>query len=188
MNAEQMISDMNLLPFWKSFGCERPSLDAMITLLEKNNLTAPRSGFACIQMLWANRESISAVPLPKEAILPEPIIPEEEILAEAALSDEILAEPPREIPLIDQCENNILSEAEERLKSCIDSSYRTDNGRIMLENDLLLFENSESWLAEMIKEWHPRLKSTMRDEFSEAIHLWMASHESFTNPSFTNPS
>lgn len=169
---------MSSLAFWKCLDVTsgRPSLDSMVSLLERNAFKAPRSGSACLQLLWANKTTITCDPLPSI----DPILPDlPEILPEKILEpfpSELSSEPiPLDLPLIDQCENGIRSEAEERLKTCLESSFKTDNGRIMLENDLLLFDNSEEWIQEMIREWHPRLKSTVREEFSEAIHLWMLS-------------
>jgi hypothetical protein len=88
---------------------------------------------------------------------------------------EIISPPPP--PLQDQCENGLRAEAEERLKTCLESSFRTDNGRIMLENDLMLFDvdAKEEWLKEVLSEWLPRLKSTFHDEFILAINLWVLS-------------
>lgn len=171
---DDMILHMSLLPFWTCLDIQagRPTVDSMVALLELNSLKAPRSGSACLQLLWANKTIISCEPLPpplSEPLLSEPL---------SSLPLEPHSEPPSEqLPLIDQCEDGIRSEAEERLKTCLESSFKTDNGRIMLENDLLLFENSEGWIQEMIQEWHPRLNSAVHNEFTEAIHLWILSHE-----------
>ena len=180
-----MIADMNSLPLWKCLDVTsgRPSLDSMVALLERNAFKAPRSGSACVQLIWENRTTITCDPPPPDHPPPDHPPPDPSIPPPIPLP---ISEPPPgpsepeipiipEIPLIDQCENGIRSEAEERLKTCLESSFKTDNGRIMLENDLLLFDNSEEWIQEMIREWHPRLKSTVREEFSEAIHLWMLS-------------
>jgi hypothetical protein len=153
------IADLKLLPFWKELEIvnDRPTLDSMHKLLEKHGISAPRSGSACIQLLWDHRLTLGSSPLPAPTATPAP-------------------PPPVFYPLIDQCETGLRAEAEERMKTCIESSYRTDNGLIMLENDLVLFVNSDDWLRETINEWLPRLKSTMQDEFKEAIQLWVLSH------------
>jgi len=131
-----------------------PTLDEMRALLESNGLDAPRSGSACVKLIWENRDTVRLAPPP----------------------------PSRDLGALDletQCENGILAEAEERLKSCIQSSFNTDNGRIMLENDLLLFDfaSKDEWLRETMNEWLPRLKSTFHDEFILAINLWVLSQK-----------
>jgi len=82
-----------------------------------------------------------------------------------------------------QCENTLLAEAKERLISCVMSSFRTDAGIIMLENDLIMFEDVEpeaevgEWVVRMRSEWTNRLHSSVVEDFEEALDLWVLSQQ-----------
>lgn len=158
-----MIEELEKEPFW----VEKPSLEFMRDLLQKNGLEAPRSGARCVQLIYEHRERIrmstppSPIPAPH---IPAPTPPT----------------PSMNYPLEDQCEDSIKSESEERLKSCLASSFRTDNGTIMLENDLLLFISDKldpvEWVQTMLDEWLPRLDSKKHEEFKVGLHLWILSN------------
>ena len=79
------------------------------------------------------------------------------------------------VPLIDQCENTIEAESLERLKNVIFNSFKTDRGIIMLENDLLLYndiEDKDAWIHETCNEWKQKLNSKDADEFCQSLYLW----------------
>ena len=84
------------------------------------------------------------------------------------------------LPLIDQCEYSLEAEALERLTACIHACYKTDRGIILLENDLLLYQDvdesyKDTWYIETCNEWKDRLHSSLVEEFCTALGLWMVS-------------
>jgi len=82
-------------------------------------------------------------------------------------------------PLIDQCHNDVHTEALEWLMSIVSVCYNTDTGIILLENDLALFvgdrPDASEWLTTMRKEWESRIHSGWLDQFMSALELWVAS-------------
>lgn len=97
-----------------------------------------------------------------------------------------LLEPLIDRPDADQCGVSLQSEAMERLKTVVQTSYKTDAGLIILENDLAFFYDLDSnsqnsakyteqivaWVAEMKRNWKDRIHSTVWGEFEEALELW----------------
>lgn len=173
----------------------------MISLLTDMGvqLQARPSGSACLRVLYDNLEYIEdrlahpPVPAPKRDIPPfEPDT--DDVLAPdvAPPADDVAPEPqetPRALspPVIDhhfddnvQCDNSLLAEAHERMVSCVITSFRTDAGLIMLENELSMFEEStqdnvSSWVHTMRNAWSSRLHSKVLDDFCEALDLWVLS-------------
>ena len=79
-----------------------------------------------------------------------------------------------------QCENSLLAEAHERMVSCVITSYRTDAGLLLLENELIMFQDQTSegvtnWVQTMRNAWSCRLHSKVLDDFCEALDLWVLS-------------
>lgn len=64
--------------------------------------------------------------------------------------------------------------------ACVLTSFRTDAGLIMLENELSLFEDEAadevaSWVVNMRDTWSSRLHSKVLEDFYEALDLWVLS-------------
>jgi hypothetical protein len=98
---------------------------------------------------------------------------------ETNVSPTKVAEP----PLIDQCETTLEAEALERLTSCVNACFKTDRGIILLENELLLYQDVEesyrdTWFSETCEVWKDRLHSSLGEEFCTALGLWMVSMQS----------
>ena len=79
----------------------------------------------------------------------------------------------------DLCENSLLAEAEERLAFALTTSFKTDVGSILLENDLLLWidtdaENDEKWLETMAENWSQKLHTNVVEDFCNALALWVS--------------
>jgi hypothetical protein len=120
----------------------------------------------------------SSFALEKEA---EPVTLEPSFVAES--TPDFPEEPPKAIPLIDQCEFSLEAEALERLKACVQACFKTDRGIILLENELLLYEDVEesyrdTWFTETCEAWKDRLHSSLSEEFCSALGLWMVSKQS----------
>jgi len=81
-------------------------------------------------------------------------------------------------PLQDnQCDSTLEAEATERMLTCINACFKTDRGVILLENDMLLFqdvlpEEQDQWLRETCERWKNLLHSALQDEFCSALRLW----------------
>lgn len=76
------------------------------------------------------------------------------------------------------CRNTPMDEAVERLTTIVNVCFRTGNGLVWLENDLVLWDSSdpERWLAQMRSEWGNRIHSGWLDEFMNALELWIVAH------------
>lgn len=84
------------------------------------------------------------------------------------------------------CSNSLMSEATERLLAVIATSFKTDTGQVMLENDMSMlheilmderdpsnqYSNMQKWVVDTLKEWESRMHSSVFDEFKHALELW----------------
>lgn len=110
----------------------------------------------------------------------EPVTLEPTFVAESTPDFPEEVKPP---PLIDQCEFSLEAEALERLKACVQACFKTDRGIILLENELLLYEDVEesyrdTWFSETCEAWKDRLHSSLSEEFCSALGLWMVLKQS----------
>lgn len=76
-----------------------------------------------------------------------------------------------------QCDSSLEAEATERMLTCIQACFKTDRGVIMLENDMLLFqdvleEEHDQWYTETCEKWKGLLHSALQEEFCSALRLW----------------
>lgn len=171
-------------------GTSMPDVELMIQLLKSAGFTVQNrpSGSVCIKSIFQYKEEIEAYlkantePEKEESIMQENIPEPEPIISEEKPSlPEEKPNIPEEIFPFDpytQCESTLESEAVERLKACIATSFRTDAGIIMLENDLSMFEDADDytqWVETMRSSWKDRLHSKISGEFNEALDLWVAS-------------
>ena len=130
------------------------------------NLT--RGGRVLFTLIDQNKDAIELFlktenPLPaSEFLAPNPVIASEPI---ASFEN-------------DTCEDSLQAESLERLISIINTSFKTDAGRVMLETDLASFYEGEpilEWIARMKEEWSSRIHSTVFDLFCESLELWVLS-------------
>lgn len=172
-----------------------PDVTHMIQLLSEMGFQlqhARPSGSLCVQALVQHAEEIERIlaskPAPSPSVSPPPSVPPPAVATSRTLaSDNVqfhsmpsLDKEPEPFDDSTQCENSLLAEAKERLLSCVLSSFRTDAGVIMLENDLILFqeerqEEVSEWVSRMRNEWSSRLHSSVLDDFFEALDLWVLS-------------
>ncbi len=145
------------------------------------------AGKQCISFLTDHLQEIlekleskmdSSTAFEKEA---EPVNLEPSLVAES--TPDYPEDPPKPLPLIDQCEFSLEAEALERLKACVQACFKTDRGIILLENELLLYEDVEesyrdTWFTETCEAWKDRLHSSLSEEFCSALGLWMVSKQS----------
>ena len=80
-------------------------------------------------------------------------------------------------PLPDQCAPTLRAEAEERLRAVVEANFKTSRGLIVLENDLMLYEQEDpvGWIRRMREDWSSKIHSQWLDEFENALELWIAS-------------
>lgn len=76
-----------------------------------------------------------------------------------------------------QCDSTLAAECTERMLTCIHACFKTDRGVIMLENDMLLFQDvekdaQEEWYSETCERWKGLLHSALQEEFCSALRLW----------------
>lgn len=155
---------------------DKPTVAQMHKLLEDLGfkLVTRVSGAVCIQTLHSQRQEIeNALSRSKQEETKQQEEEEEvEVAVEQPVFVDGLFEP------ASQCECSLLSEAQERFQSCLQTSFRTNNGEIMLENDLAMFEdvaeeNVLEWVKEMRERWSSRLHSNVFHDFEEALDLWV---------------
>jgi hypothetical protein len=186
---------------WARISTEsRPDVSLMISLLTEMGvqLQSRPSGFACLKVLVDNLEVIeqrlrdgppqSTPPTsdsPPQSTPPTtdeppqsdpPPLPPQSRVVEDALDESI------------HCANTLLAEAHERMVACVLTSFRTDAGLIMLENELSLFNEEEpdtvpAWVVRMRDTWSSRLHSSVLDDFFEALDLWVLSQSQFSQGS-----
>lgn len=164
----------------------RPDVSLMILLLTDMGvqLQARPSGSACLKVLVDNLEFIEARLRDAQAAEPPPPAPQPPSAPEPPHSppsrsaDALIS--PNDFDASMQCENTLLAEAHERMVACVLTSFRTDAGLIMLENELSLFEDEAadevaSWVVNMRDTWSSRLHSKVLEDFYEALDLWVLS-------------
>jgi hypothetical protein len=170
---------------------DKPDVNLMIQLLNEMGfqLLARPSGATCLQTLAQHADAIEqALSAESSNAPPDPNVPppSNDNPVQEAFSEETQGAPQQRdaavIPFDDtsQCENSLLAEAKERLLSCVMSSFRTDAGVIMLENDLIMFEDVApedvaGWVLRTRAEWDGRLHSKVVDDFHESLDLWVLS-------------
>jgi hypothetical protein len=76
-----------------------------------------------------------------------------------------------------QCDSTLQAECTERMLTCINACFKTDRGVILLENDMLLFQDvereaQEEWYTETCERWKGLLHSALQEEFCSALRLW----------------
>lgn len=157
---------------------DRPDTSLMVALLSDMGvqLTVRPSGSACLRVLHDNLDTIEqrlASQRPPDPPTPPAPTPRSLLPPQPASHD---------FDESTQCENSLLAEAHERLLSCVITSFRTDAGLIMLENELSLFQEEtpdsvSAWVSRMRTAWSSRLHSKVLDEFFEALDLWVVSQD-----------
>jgi hypothetical protein len=167
----------------------------MISLLTDMGvqLQARPSGASCLRVLRDNLEYIEDRLAHPEDVAPPPTPPPDEdiqVPVESTPAPEPLPERHVRDDFFDdsvQCDNSLLAEAHERMVSCVITSFRTDAGLILLENELSMFqeETPESialWVQTMRNAWSSRLHSKVLDDFCEALDLWVLSQDVVAHP------
>jgi len=167
----------------------RPDVSLMISLLVEMGvqLQSRPSGFACLKVLVDNLEFIEqrlrdgppasdAAPPPQNDEPPSPEAPPQVRTVDEPIDESL------------HCANTLIAEAHERMVSCVLTSFRTDTGLIMLENELSLFNEEEpdtvpAWVVRMRETWSSRLHSKVLDDFFEALDLWVLSQSQFSQGS-----
>jgi hypothetical protein len=168
-----------------------PDVDSMISLLKEAGflINARLSGSTCIKTIHQYKHELEAflaqgkkeeAPPPPPEPEPEPEPEETEAIRKEAEEFDYFSTFPFDPD--SQCEFTLESEAIERLKYCIGTSFRTDAGIIMLENDLSMFDEVtpdqlSKWVLEMRDTWKNRLHSKIVAEFEESLDLWVASKQ-----------
>lgn len=155
-----------------------PSVDTMIAVLKKCNFTFQSriSGSECLNTIFKYRNEIEEYLNKNDKEILKKEIQNENNVNTIVNDINIKKELP--IDFTTQCDSNILEEAESRLKLCVETSFKSDNGLIMLENDLLLFQDDPPsdisiWVEEMISSWSSKLHSSVQLDFREALELWV---------------
>jgi len=164
----------------------RPDVSLMISLLTDMGvqMNSRPSGSACLKVLLDNVDLIEdrlraahVPPTPEPLELPPPAVEPSPPPPPPRHDEEAFVE---DIDASMQCANTLLAEAHERLVTCVLTSFRTDSGLIMLENELSLFQEETpdtvaAWVTRTRDAWSSRLHSKVLDDFHEALDLWVVS-------------
>lgn len=161
-------------------GGSRPTLSGMVSLLSRiPELDAELkqrlpSGARCLAAWQAYGEQLETS---FDAVEAEEEVEAVEAVEAAAEASVPAPSPPALPPLPDQCAPTLRAEAEERLRAVVEANFKTSRGLIVLENDLMLYENEDpvSWIRRMRDDWSSKLHSLWLDEFENALELWIAS-------------
>jgi hypothetical protein len=200
--TSSLLKELETFPkLWKKItnSSSYPDVESMISLLKEAGfqLETRPSGSTCIKTIHQYKFELEAF-LEKNGTPPIDSSTEEEALEENKEEQSTSTETSTEESLIkqetfndfhtfpfdpdSQCEFTLEAEAIERIKFCIGTSFRTDAGLIMLENDLALYEEIDptqllKWIQDMKEAWKNRLHSKIYPEFEEAFDLWVAAKQ-----------
>lgn len=199
--TSSILKELQTFPLlWEKITCSSsyPDVESMISLLKEAGfqLETRPSGSTCIKTIHQYKFELEAF-LEKRKPTKSSLETSTESSTESKEPESILPEePPPTTNSIEtfndffsfpfdpesQCEFTLEAEAIERIKYCIGTSFRTDAGIIMLENDLALYEDIQKdqlvkWIQDTKEAWKNRLHSKIYPEFEEAFDLWVAAKQ-----------